>query len=361
MRVLIIDDIEDSVKDILESCRVHGWDCELSDFDNAYRLIFEFDPDVIILDWREDADQVDEGESILNNIWHNGFRPLIVFSANASLIDLGSKLQESNMIKVISKSDEEPVIQELLNLDKFSSALKLYRDDMGKALITTLNSIENMKLQQDVEDQAVGYVLSKRTSAYFDRTYISDLPPAWVQYLCPPVNNSLCVCDIIRKKSQETDFSKVGNPEEYCMILTPSCDMDTENGRIPKVSHVLCAHCSSKEEFHGKQLVAQPSNKNVKSVVSKLNMGHNDGLVSVPGLANIIPYMTVNMKKLELISIPSIALNNVQDGENIEYVRIASISSPFREQIVWAYLQTSCRPGVPDRNTQLWAKEILTL
>lgn len=33
----------------------------------------------------------------------------------------------------------------------------------------------------------------------------------------------------------------------------------------------------------------------------------------------------------------------------------------FREQIVWAYMQNSCRPGVPDRNTKLWAKEILTL
>lgn len=35
-----------------------------------------------------------------------------------------------------------------------------------------------------------------------------------------------------------------------------------------------------------------------------------------------------------------------------------SISSPFRESLARAYMQSAARPGVPDRDTTSWAKEI---
>lgn len=360
MKVLVIDDIEASIKGVIDYCREKNWEIELSDFNDAYKYILEFDPDVIVLDWKDDAENTCIGDNILNHIWNVCFRPLVIFSANAAVISVEEKLNQSNLVKVISKGDEQPVIDFLEHTVKFVSSLATYRRDMGRALISSLNSIEFLKNEPNIEENAVGYVLSKRTAAFFDKEFTESLSPSWVQYLCPPVNDSLCVCDIIRKISQETDFNVVGNPEEYCMILTPSCDMNTENGRTPKVSHALCAHCYPKEKFHGKRLEPQPSNNKIKEVVSKLNMGYNNAFVAIPGLTNVIPYMTVDMKKLELISIPSIALNNKQEGEDIEYVRVASISSPFREQIVWAYLQTSCRPGVPDRNSELWAKEMLS-
>jgi CTP synthase len=45
-------------------------------------------------------------------------------------------------------------------------------------------------------------------------------------------------------------------------------------------------------------------------------------------------------------------------GENKEYIKIASIDSPFREAIIWAYMQINCRPGLPDRNFDLWTQQI---
>ena len=39
---------------------------------------------------------------------------------------------------------------------------------------------------------------------------------------------------------------------------------------------------------------------------------------------------------------------------------MASVSSPFREQIVWAYMINSCRPGMPDRDMTTWAEGIMT-
>lgn len=67
--------------------------------------------------------------------------------------------------------------------------------------------------------------------------------------------------------------------------------------------------------------------------------------------------MTVDLKKVELVAISDIALSLSTCG-NHPYVRIISIDSPFREQIVWAHMQNSCRPGVPDRDTENWAMEL---
>lgn len=360
MKILIIDDIEDSVKGIIDSCEEHNWEYKLSDFNASYEHILVFNPDIIILDWMADADRIDIGNTILNRIWSVCFRPVVIFSANAAVINIDEKLQKSSLVKIIPKGDEQPVIDFLEQTERFVSALSSYRKDMGQALISSLNSVEFLKNETIIEDNAIGYVLSKRTSAFFDKEFTGELSPSWVQYLCPPVNSQLCVCDVIRKKSLETSFENLGNPEEYLLILTPSCDMVSEPGRDPKVTHALCARCFPKELFHGCSVSSNPSKGNVKSTISKLNLGYCNSYVAIPGFSKIIPYMTVDLKKLELVALNKIALSLQQVGENDEYVRVASIASPFREQIVWAHMQNACRPGVPDRNTELWAKEILT-
>lgn len=361
MKVLIVDDIEDSVKGIYDHCKEVGWVPQISGFDDVYTAIANFNPDVIVLDWRDDEANSDVGEKVLNNIWENSFRPLVVFSANEAIINIDSKLSQSSMLKLISKGDEEPVIEFLRQIEAFTSALSKYRTDLGNALITSLNSIEHIKAQPNFENDAVSYILSKRTSAFFDDSYIGELSPSWVQYLCPSVSNSLCVCDIIRTVSQGTNYQQAGAPEEYAIILTPSCDMYHNENRIPKVSHVLYARCFSKDLFHGKPLAESPSTTSIKTVKTKLNLGFNENYVPLPSFSNIIPYMTADLKKVDVVAIDKIATTPEGIDDNTKYVRVASICSPFREQIVWAYMQCACRPGVPDRNTELWAKEILTI
>ena len=54
-------------------------------------------------------------------------------------------------------------------------------------------------------------------------------------------------------------------------------------------------------------------------------------------------------------------LNNLSEkeiNENTKYYRVASVNSPFREQIVWAHMINSCRPGMPERNMDEWAEGI---
>lgn len=361
MNVLIIDDQQESVKGIKDFCEEKAWGVQIIGFDNVYEQIIKLNPDIIVLDWREDADNMDVGSDILDNIWINGFRPTVVFSANAPVISIEDKLMKSKLLKLIPKGDEEPVIKYLEENEKFVTALSDYRIEIGNAIIDVLNAVPVFKNEDYPGDEVIKYVLSKRTASYFDIQYSGGLAPAWVQYNYPPIADSLCVCDVLRAVSNTKNYNIKGDAEEYKLILTPSCDMVP--GRA-KVTHVLCASCYGKEKFHNKSLASEPSEGNIKKVSSNLNLGYNNqyfNLVALPGLTDVLPYLTVDLKVIELVELSKIALSPEQITEGTEYTRILSIESPFREQIVWAHMQNSCRPGVPDRNTKLWAKEILTL
>ena len=65
--------------------------------------------------------------------------------------------------------------------------------------------------------------------------------------------------------------------------------------------------------------------------------------------------MAANLRDLELISITDIG----KEDSGADFFRIASLDSPFRELVAWAYMQTACRPGLPDRKVKAWCKEIV--
>ena len=48
----------------------------------------------------------------------------------------------------------------------------------------------------------------------------------------------------------------------------------------------------------------------------------------------------------------------IGDGDK-EYTRIASLDDPLRELVAWAYMLTAARPGLPERDFDAWAKEII--
>jgi CTP synthase len=62
--------------------------------------------------------------------------------------------------------------------------------------------------------------------------------------------------------------------------------------------------------------------------------------------------MSACLRDLELIPVDGIA------GDAAKYLRVASVDSPFREQIAWAFVQIAGRPAVPDRDLEGWIEEI---
>ena len=66
--------------------------------------------------------------------------------------------------------------------------------------------------------------------------------------------------------------------------------------------------------------------------------------------------MVANLKNLAVIRYDSIG---GLDSAQRNFERVASIDSPFREQVAWAFLTTVARPGMPERDLDLWAEEIV--
>lgn len=204
--------------------------------------------------------------------------------------------------------------------------------------------------------------MSKRAVNFFDFQETEKALPPWAIYLYPPVlKKNLSVCDIIRESSLNIDHHVCGGASEYRIILTPSCDLYTTEKRKAKVDSVLCAKCAD-----AKQLVniiggisgeTKKENDHKKKLKKVLNTGFMDNMVPLPPMEKVVPSMIADMKALENIDIKRIAVSVEEynsDPDQFSYIRVCSIDSPFKEQIVWAYLNNACRPGVPDRNMDWW-------
>lgn len=355
MKVLIVEDQIETVKDIILHCEEANWEVKLCTFDDFQDELNDFEADVIVLDWKDDADGEVKGDGIFDRIWLNGFKPIIVFSAMADTITLEEKYKASNLIKLQSKGDEEPVIKYLDDIHTFVPVISNLKDDFNEALIEALNSITMMNKTKPLSDKIMRYVFAKRVSTYFDKECSDENPPAWIQYTYPPITKTLCVADIIRVISSDINYKTSGNPEEYKIILTPSCDMAQEN-----VTHILCASCISKDKYHDYPMNENPKESQIAKIVPHLNNGYKNNYVPLPGIPDILPYMTVNLRYVELIPIEKVALSEHNiNMEQHKYYRVTSIDSPFREQIVWSHMINSCRPGMPNRDMTNWAKELM--
>jgi CTP synthase len=63
--------------------------------------------------------------------------------------------------------------------------------------------------------------------------------------------------------------------------------------------------------------------------------------------------MAADFRNLELIGLKEIG------NDNEPFLRVASVDTPFRELVAWAYITNAARPGLPDRDFESWADEII--
>ena len=365
MKILIIEDNAETVRGICDYAEDNGWECVVCDFEKAAEKISAFNPEMIVMDWMYDVEDVDRGEPILSAIFENEFRPTIIFSAMAETIELKEYIKETPLIEIIAKGDEQIVIDRIAEWKPYITAVRDLRNEMNRALIASVQAVDNfMKMETYPGDDVVKYMLNKRTTFYFDKEYIGEMPPAWIQYEYPPVHDTLLVADIIRVYSETTNINEVGEPEEYYIILTPSCDMArAKNGSIILVAKCKKANMFSddakiKEEELGDEGILMTKKE---KLIHSLNAGYNHSKVALPMLPNKIPFMTVDLRKIEQVRLGDIAKSEKSIMASSKYYRVASVSSPFREQIVWAHMINSCRPGMPDRDMNTWAEGIMTV
>lgn len=370
MKLLLIEDDFTAVKGIKDNYEDKGWNVEESDFTDAVNKISSYEPDIIVMDWMEDIDtDKDRGRSIFDQ-FNN--KPVIIFSAAAKAITIDEEL-ENPFIDKISKGNEEDVINKIDEWEKYLTVVDSVKNQFNDAVSFMMASLKPVIAMDSYPgDEVIKFMLNKQASEFFNSRLVdNESNPIWTQYLYPPLSHNLLVADILKSTTEE----------KYFVVLTPSCDMANR-----KVSETLVAACEPAENFYcpadfrnkeydevSATSVSSVSDKTdnkksddkkraekIKVIRTLLSYGYNKSKVALPCLPNVFPYLTINLKDLHFFKLSDISLNNMEkDKQNFKYYRIASVNSPYREQIVWAHMVNSCRPGVPERDYDSWAEDIL--
>lgn len=355
MRLLFIDDEPDSIGPAVRALEATGEECRVSEFGDTEASIDEFRPDVVILDLLEGptAEQKPTGLTDYDMIWNERFCPLIIYSAQPEIAT--ERHPPHPFVKSAQKGKDLTQLSAAINeLQPNVEALRVAEKHVRKQLASALRDVapyafETFETTAD-RNQAIVRSGRRRLAALMDM----ELEPgeklaSWEHYLCPAVGDDTQLGDILIKSGTAKD-----DPDNFRLVLSPSCDLVSSGGRTPKVSRILVARCCSMIEAAKLIGITEPSKTKLKGKFPSpvLTQGYLDGMFPIPSLTGRLPCMAANLRGLELLGFEQIG-----KGENL-FERVASMDSPFRELVSWSYLTSAGRPGLPDRDVDKWAEEI---
>lgn len=356
MRILLIDDLPDSVVVVRDELTNElDCDCKIVGFEAVEDSLNAHDPHVVVLDVLQGtgAEGQTSGLDASRYIWEKKFCPLVFYTAHAEYLQ-GEPHEGHPFWRVVKKGSdsEKEVLQSIQQFAPHISAL----EDAGREVRWAMNGalreiapriFEKISGEAERADTLVRSV-RRRVAARMDDALSSggaNLMP-WEFYLCPPVVKHLLTGDIIRKRLGSRE-----DPTSYAVILTPSCDLAN-----PKVAQVLVSRCKGPDRLLqdlGLKDVQKWKGDHKERLLSVLRQGYAQSCMPLPALPGEFPPMTADFRVLQLVDLVQIG-----DGDE-EYTRVASVDDPLRELIAWAYMLAAARPGLPDRDFDAWAKEII--
>lgn len=356
--VLIIDD-EPDIASIVKSAveeGIAGIACTIEgDFERSADWIAGLRPDAIVLDLMEGHQSVNlPGQRTWKSVWENTFCPIIIYTGSDA--DLQPPVPTNHpFVKRIQKGSgtETHVIEALKSFAPAVESLGKLRVEVEAVIQKVLRDTagEGHMLLNDPDHLL--HAGRRRIAATMDDPTITSnrKMESWEQYLIPAMGESLLTADLLRERGAQWD-----DPTAYRIVLTPSCDLVRERC----VKTVLVAKCQKGAELVSTMSLSVKANKQDESAErlrkGALTPGVFEGFVPLPSLDGRIPNLVANLKDLEILKYESIAPT---DPNIPGFDRIASIDSPFREQVVWAYLTTAARPGMPERDLKSWAEELV--
>ena len=341
-----------------------------TDFKEAEQKINDIIPDLIILDLQEVAvsgDRNFSGNRTCEWIWKNRFCPIVVYSA---FPDQLSDTHSSHPFIEVVKKGREGVESLKISITKLVPQIKSIQEtekSIRQEFSVAMREVapyayDTFKDDPDKRNDAILRSSRRRLAALMDGLSNDGTRLAsWEQYLCPPVCPDTQLGDILRK----VDGNDADNPASFRIVLTPSCDLVASGGRKPKVNNVLLARCCTVEDAL-MRIQMKPARRKLNDekeldsfkkrlTKSVLTQGYHKMIIPLPCLEGKIPAMAADLRDLDFICLDEIGF------EGKDFIRIASIDSPFRELVSWAYMQIACRPGLPDRDFKLWCDEIVGL
>ena len=358
LRIMFIDDDPSSVQDAAELLDENYPKLQkrTMNFEEAKECLRSFRPDIVVLDiWKGSiGDSEAESSKIYDSIWDEQFCPVIVYSADSDKVDEANGCEHPLVLGVTKGRDsDERVLSTVRKFAPYIESVKEGEENVRIAFYRAMRDVapDVFRNYEDEKQRADSILRAsrRRVAALMDDPLPDDGElAAWEQYLCPPVSNDPQLGDVLRLADGSSD-----DPNAFRLVLTPSCDLVASNDRTPKVKEVLVAKCCSIRKglqrigIHGKL-------KNALSKHHIFTQGYSGPIILLPQLSGRIPSMAANLRDLELIP-----LKKIISSEREEYGIVASIDSPFRELVSWAYLQISCRPGLPNRDIQSWRQEVI--
>ena len=356
LSVLFIEDDRASIEEILRRIRQERTDIEsrVHDFEGAEEVIRSFRPDIVVLDlWQGIVDGDNQGAEKLDFIWNRRFCPVIVHSAQPDI----SEEHRNEFVREITKGQDSPravldAIDELRpHVEVLREAEEHIRDSFSIAMRDVAPSVFDVFTDPDRRKDSIIRAGRRRLAALMDAVPGDGaILASWEQYVFPPISSNVFLGDILREADGDP-----GEPAVFRVVLTPSCDLVSGDGRDPKVNEVLVAKCLSMRDGLDRTVLkgAKPVRLKERVISTVLSPGHFESIIPFPALQGHIPTMAANLRDLELIPLDDIG---IKDGR---YRRVGSLDSPFRELVSWAYMRVSGRPGLPDRDLESWRDEII--
>lgn len=353
MKVLFVDDQPALIKTTVLDNLTNDIEHVVCDFDDVQKELIRFRPDIVVLDLRRDHSESGQGDGTVSfeTIWSHRFRPIIVFSAYPEM------LQDSRsahpFVTYVKKDAHgsmklQSAIQELASqVQAILAAEQEVDNQVSIALRDVAPVIYGQFSEPTARSEAILRTAQRRIAAMIDETSLrpSSLKP-WEQYIFPPVVTDLITGDVIKRIG--ADGSNAG---DFGIVLTPSCDLVCSGSRRPKVNSVLVVMGKSVSDVCAS--LSLPSNERKRlEQLEKIVGNLSSSMFFLPEIPSKMPHICINLKELSMIPIEELV------GATPSYERIASIDSPFREEIVWFLIQTIGRPGVPDRDKAEWAKSV---
>ncbi len=368
-RILIIEDdagmaasLEDTLRRELGEGKIEV--IHVDDFGKAPNEIANRQPDIVILDiFDEQIEQPakDAVKPAWDTVWAAHFCPVVFHSAQEDQ-DYKSINHPFVRYEIKGAGSQGRVANHIKSFAPEIEGLRTVRQELSRSAGETLRDVGPLIWQSGnpTTEQTDLFlrVARRRMAAALDYTAEPEKQTqAWEQYIYPPIGSDLLTGDLIRVTTE----SETG-PTAYHVVLSPSCDLARGPGRNPLLQ-ILVADCVPIQDF----LVAAnvlPANVDStkpltsgqrKNLLSQLSKDQIAGLTVMPELPNVLPLMAANLKKLSLLPYCDIA---PKKDENKRFFRVASVDSPFRERLAWAYLQVAGRPGVPDVDRNALADSI---
>ncbi len=358
-RILIIEDnaavvetIRDAAKDAMPDIFIKH-----AQFAEMKQQLEESRPDIVVLDVYEGVATGDKvGEPAWQAIWDRVFCPVIIYSAGA--MELEPPVPHDHpFVKAVKKGrkSEEIVVKHLCDFQPFVAVFRQVREEIAAVLrnVLQVTSAHMLKDNGDRDEQCatLARAARRRVAAMIDeKTVLSgEKLVGWEQYLVPALGEHPLTADVLRRVGGDA-----ADATSYRLVLTPTCDM--VRGK-PKIEAVLTATCAPAQDFVTNCIGRDAAERKIKErLPGALTRGAIDGYLPLPEFPGEFPCMTACLKKLDLIPLSDIG---TPGAEAIVYERVASIDSPFREQVAWHFVHTSGRPGIPDRDMDEWTDRII--